>query len=340
MKIISKLNKFILTTILGITSISMTVFTVSCKQNQWIKTYDSYVSIHAVDDSSFELINHEGNNPNLIYSFDNKIWNEYKNEVINIPKNVTLYLVGNNKWGWSTFESYSTFFIEGNTSISGNIMSLIDNGKGTTKQIPCDYCFYNLFNKSNGVCEISNDFLPAINLTEGCYKAMFHGCSSLRNTPDLPAVELVDRCYSGMFDICKSLTTTPNLPATVLAKNCYDGMFHGCESLENAPKLPAVNLTMSCYWGMFYNCKSLTKAPDLPAVELVESCYSHMFYGCTHLNYVWIKYSDTYNEAPLNAFNEWVEGCSSDGVFYYKGSDNPQDFHFPSSWVKQSNNLL
>ena len=314
--------------------------TATCEVN----VFSDLIIVNANSDSTLELVN-KNNNPNLQYSTDQENWNEYINN-IEILKDTKLYLKGNNPNGWSFSDnSYSSLIFTGNVSVSGNVMGLLDNGAKSKEQsditdIPCDYCFCNLFNKSNGVCEISNDFLPAINLTEGCYKAMFHGCESLTKAPDLPATELADRCYSGMFDMCKSLTTTPNLPATVLAKNCYDGMFYGCESLENAPKLPAVNLTMSCYWGMFYNCESLTKAPDLPAVELAESCYSHMFYGCTHLNYVWIKYSDTYNEAPLNAFNEWVEGCSSDGVFYYKGSNNPQDFHFPSSWVKQSNNLL
>ena len=141
-------------------------------------------------------------------------------------------------------------------------MGLLDNGAKTGEQgditaIPCDSCFYNLFQSSTGITSVSKNFLPATTLAGGCYYYMFTNCSSLTTAPDLPATYLTMSCYYGMFEGCSSLTTAPELPATTLATECCRFMFQGCSSLTTAPDLPATTLEENCYYGMFYDCSSL-----------------------------------------------------------------------------------
>lgn len=128
-----------------------------------------------------------------------------------------------------------------------------------------------------------NIVLPATELKESCYDAMFEHCKLLERAPKLPATNLKDGCYKMMFQDCKSLVQAPDLPAMELAKDCYRDMFYGCEKLEKAPALPAVKLKKSCYESMFAGCKSLVKAPDLPATELAAFCYYSMFDNCVKM---------------------------------------------------------
>ena len=267
------------------------------------------ICVTANADSRLELKNAGENNPNLQYSVDGKNWTTYS-EKLYIPENEKIYLIGDNANGWSLSEkTYSIFNITGNVSISGNVMSLLDNGTGTTSSIPNDYCFYKLFDNSEGITSVSEDFLPSKSLKKSCYIDMFNGCTSLTTAPALPATTLAEACYSGMFANCASLTTAPALPATTLATDCYSSMFSdctsliaapdlpirtlaegcyaymfaGCSSLTTAPTLPATTLAESCYLGMFAICTSLKTAPDLPATELATACYSSMFEDCTSL---------------------------------------------------------
>ena len=323
------------------------------------------ICITANADSNLVLRNSSGNNPNLQYSADGKNWTTYS-EKINIPANGKIYLKGNNANGWSQSEqTYSHFNITGNVSISGNVMSLLDNGTGTTSLIPNNHCFYGLFYGSTGITSVSEDFLPATGLTDDCYTNMFVGCASLTTAPALPATKLAYNCYSHMFEDCTSLTTAPTLPATALSEGCYWNMFFDCTSLTTAPALPATTLANFCYNAMFSGCTSLTTAPALPATELAEDCYAYMFerctslttvpnlpatelavycyagmfYNCNRLASVRIGYAGTRTQAPEGAFDNWVSNVASVGTFYYTGTDPDPitNFGFPSGWTINHN---
>ncbi len=246
-------------------------------------TAASYICITANADSTLELRNERENNPNLQYSSNGKNWTTYS-EKINIPANGKIYLKGNNPNGWSESDQiYSRFNITGNASISGNVMGLLDNGTGETLSIPNDYCFNGLFNGSEGITSVSEDFLPATKLAMHCYAHMFEKCTSLTTTPALPATTLAKFCYYNMFSNCTSITTAPELPATELVTTCYSSMFSNCTSLTIAPELPATTLATYCYWYMFKGCTSLTTAPALLVTQLVEGCYANMFISCQSL---------------------------------------------------------
>ncbi len=301
----------------------------------WVSEGGHYVVITANKNSTFELVNKGGSNPNLKCSTDGTNWSTY-GSTLNIPQGQTLYLKGNNHTGWSTSNTnYSCLSFTGNVSISGNIMALLDNGansgeEGDITDIPCNYCFYDLFSDSTGITSVSEDFLPATNLANSCYRGMFYQCTTLTNAPELPATTLKDSCYYGMFENCTSLTNAPELPATTLTPRCYASMFYKCSSLTTASELPATNLARDCYAWMFSSCSALTTAPELPATSLKDGCYQCMFKSCISLKSIKIGYTGNYDYIY---FDYWVNDVASSGTFYYNGSQTAQDFQLPSGWT-------
>ena len=270
-----------------VTSVNNPEATATCKVN--VIDLSRYIGITANEDSTLTLkYSGLGINLDLQYSIDCTKWTTYST-TININQGETLYLKGNNPTGWSSSGSiYSYLSITGDVSLSGNIMALLDNGaqtgeSGDITDIPCDYCFYDLFRDSTGISSVDEDFLPATNLKISCYDGMFYQCTSLTNAPKLPSMNLTEHCYGYMFHSCTSLETAPKLPATTLANYCYLDMFLGCTSLTTAPELSAKTLAAHCYNSMFYGCSSLTVAPKLPAKSLKSYCYYSMFDGCTSL---------------------------------------------------------
>ena len=73
--------------------------------------------------------------------------------------------------------------------------------------------------------------LPATTLGDGCYLAMFSGCSNLTRGPQLPATTLAEDCYHRMFEY-SGLVMAPALPATALSGQVYGGMFDHCANLR------------------------------------------------------------------------------------------------------------
>ena len=250
--------------------------------------------------------------PDLQFSVDSgKTWKSMEDVLIVELENVgdKVYVRGNNPTGFhNTKDDYFHFTMKGLISASGSVMSLLDM-KGELTEIPCDYCFNNLFIN----CPLTQaPDLPATVLTKGCYKEMFKRCYFLQKAPELPAETVKDESYEAMFNGCSSLSEMPKLPATTLGKRCYYEMFVGCTNLtkaydlpakkletacyaymftacsklEEAPALPATELADSCYCFMFLSCENLTKAPELPATTLKTSCYDHMFTNCQNLETV------------------------------------------------------
>ena len=114
--------------------------------------------------------------------------------------------------------------------VEGNIMSLIygDNFVNNTT-LTGTYNFCSMFKQTN-VVSAENLILPAMVMTEGCYRALFANSPSLTVAPELPATTLATACYRYMFQDC-SIVTAPDLLAQTLVTDCYDGMFNNCLSL-------------------------------------------------------------------------------------------------------------
>lgn len=169
--------------------------------------------------------------------------------------------------------------------VFGNIMSLIfgDNFVGQTV-ISTEEQFKEMFKDSIGLVDAENLVLPALTLSNYCYREMF---------------------------VRTGVVKAPKLPATTLSRMAYVGMFSECASLVSAPELPATTLGEYCYYAMFNRCTSLTEAPELPATTLIEGCYQEMFHHCENLSFV--KCLATAN--AIGALTYWLDDVSETGTF-------------------------
>ena len=193
--------------------------------------------------------------------------------------------------------------------VRGNIMSLLgwDSFSALT-EIQVVSQFSGLFRQCTGLTESVRLSLPATTLSDGCYRSLFNGCTSLVNAPELPSETLAPSCYDNMFYGCASLTAAPELVAMSIPNNAYSYMFSECTSLETVPELPATTVGEGSYWGMFMgssvtgltvlpaksigarcyyamfrDCVDFVQAPVLCATTLQQRCYYNMFLGCTSL---------------------------------------------------------
>ena len=283
-----------------------------------------YLCFTSQQDGSTVGISNNGNSqPNVEFSFDGFVWNNWDYSSITLDNGEKVYMRGNNPDGFTSFEvthvtpdgldnevgpNLSTFTMSGKIAASGNVMSLL---------YPDDF--------------ESKDSLPA----DGCFGALFMGCSALTSAPELPATSLTKSCYYAMFGYCTNLISAPELPATDLtdADDCYASMFYGCSALKVAPELPAMNLATRCYGAMFSDCKELKTAPTLPATTLSDLCYHNLFYGCTNLDYIKMLATDITAD---RCFIYWLDEASQNGTFVINSQanwGNPKLLGYvPSGW--------
>lgn len=297
------------------------------------KKESNYLTIEALEDGLTVSFDNSG----LSYSIDGGDWVELESYEESAPINKDQIISFKGE-----FEDYTQgvgqFTISKRCNLKGNCMSIIygDNAYGQTSMK--NNSFRDLFRFCATIEMVSENFLPATELTYGCYYMMFqcctslinapklpattmesdcygymfHECTNLVNAPELPATTLADSCYIHMFEGCTSLVEAPDLPATQLSDWCYDCMFYGCTSLINPPKLPATTLKYGCYSYMFYGCENMISAPDLPAESLVSDCYERMFKDCYKLSYIKALFTTT----PSSSYTDyWVHLVNNNGVF-------------------------
>ena len=195
--------------------------------------------------------------------------------------NYVLYLRGiGNTVITGNSDSYKWVLTGSDISCIGNIETLLDYATVEAGNHPTmgDYCYFAMFFGCTSLIQAPE--LPATTLGSYCYAGMFFGCTSLIQAPELPATTLASYCYLSMFVGCTGLTQAPELPATTLADYCYSTMFRECTSLIQAPALPATTLVSNCYYCMFSECTALTQIPALPATTLADYCYFQMFCLC------------------------------------------------------------
>ena len=185
------------------------------------------------------------------------------------------------------FDKYYYFYTggDGELTLSGNIMSLINY----SKKIQNQYQFYKLFYNCKNIVSASR--------------------------LQLPAKKLQEYCYCGMFKDCISLLHPPRLNSVKLENDCYSTMFWGCTQLQYPPDLPAKKLAINCYFAMFFDCKNIKIGPTLPATELVSGCYENMFEGCENLASLDVYFTDWKNQ---NDTFRWLNKVAKNGMFIKK----------------------
>lgn len=66
-------------------------------------------------------------------------------------------------------------------------------------------CCYNMFRDCKNLEDVSGIELPAMILSQDCYRELFRSCEKITTSPDLPALDLELGCYQQMFSDCKKL---------------------------------------------------------------------------------------------------------------------------------------
>lgn len=193
---------------------------------------ENYLTITAIEDN----VTISFSNQSVSASLNAVDWEMYRGETITINNGQKVYWKGNLTTSGTSSNGIGRFNILGKCNLSGNCNSLLfgDNANGQTDISNVLYGFGSMFMDCTGIVEISNNFLPALTLSEGSYYQMFRGCTSLTKSPELPATTLAPNCYMSMFRNCTSLTKSPYLRVEELIyANCYSYMFYNCSSLNN-----------------------------------------------------------------------------------------------------------
>lgn len=228
------------------------------KQSQVVSETCIYSNVHdySMDYLTFEILSNgtvwwQGNgsvNRTIEYSLNNGPWTSItansSGVSINVSTGNTVRFRGTNASYANDKNNYSGFgygqlgangdYHSGAAefNISGNIMSLIygDNFINQTTFNGGTYNFCSMFKKAKCV-SAENLIMPAMTLTQYCYRAMFSWCTYLTTPPQLPATTLAKGVYWYMFESC-AITTAPDLLAETLVAECYGSMFTGCSSLN------------------------------------------------------------------------------------------------------------
>lgn len=205
-------------------------------------------------------------------------------------------------------------------------------------------CYREMFMSCNGLTDISRWRLPADVVFYSSYRSMFEDCTGLTSPyTEMPATQLKDYCYYAMFKDCHLLKACPKLPAKKLfpycyaymfnycdvnlefldedmldwavnedlADYCYSHMFSDCTNLKvPMKKLPSVVFNVYCYEYMFNNCPNLKRTPQFDTKQMIEGCFQYMFKNCATLvtEEVYVDINNN-NYAPKYCCREMFAGC-------------------------------
>ena len=125
----------------------------------------------------------------------------------------------------------------GDNFAQGGDGSFTDPIFGTTKTVNV---YGNIMSLLYGDNFVNVTILPTVTspYVYGNFVGLFFGCKVVdASNLILPALDLQQNCYKAMFFECTSLTAAPILPATTSAQKCYENMFKGCTLLDEVTML-------------------------------------------------------------------------------------------------------
>ena len=227
---------------------------------------------------------------------------------------------GQGEHGTSGQETYDANAAD--VDVEGNIMSLIygDNFIGQTTFSGGTYNFCSIFKKLR-VVSAENLVLPALTLTQYCYRAMFSWCTMLTKAPQLPATTLAKGVYWYMFEKC-AITEAPELLAEHLVAECYGDMFTGCTQL-NFIKCMAID-----GFGTSKCKENWTSGVASSGTFVKDSgvAVSTWTRGASGIPTNWLVYDDVPVVPPTisyDGFSEITLSCDTQGAsIYYKLTSN------------------
>ena len=100
-------------------------------------------------------------------------------------------------------------------------------------------CCYNMFRQCTNLTDISGVELPAMTLSQDCYRELLRQCSKVKTAPTLPAKTLVTECYRQMFSN-SGVTTIICLATDSSATSCLSEWMSGVPNKGTFYKAPGV----------------------------------------------------------------------------------------------------
>ena len=204
----------------------------------WIKKYATPFHFEVLEDGHIQ-INGITSYTHLLYSFDNKSWNDWDcltgTDVVAGQK---FYIKNKNNAGYFNNSFSKSFSISNTVNVAGNIMSLIYNNfvdktafKGFNNVVI--RTFSSIFQNCSKLIDAAGLILPATNLPSLSYYKMFYGCTNLIKAPkELPnAITDSFGQYYYMFNNCTSLTTAPKIYLKIVKANSFSNMFNNCTNI-------------------------------------------------------------------------------------------------------------
>lgn len=168
-----------------------------------------------------------------------------------------------------------TFTTNKRFNLEGNCMSMIfaDEADWQMSLTQHPYAFYALF-KGSKVASVSDAFLPATTMSDGCYASMFQDCTGLVNGPELPASDIPYYGCQAMYSGCTSLRKASPMAATQVGEYACYNMYRGCTALQEGPALYPTSLVNGCYYQMFQQCSKLNYIKAMFIGYLGTACYA------------------------------------------------------------------
>ena len=144
-------------------------------------------------------------------------------DIITVQPGDLIYFYGKKKTDTTSITINLTIECTADFYVYGNVMSLLyyTDFKDKT-EIKTKNAFQSLFKNNTHIKnhETLDIVLPATDLSDGCYKQMFYGCTGLTRAPELPATTLTTECYDSMFLNCKNLKNIKCFATDISAVDC------------------------------------------------------------------------------------------------------------------------
>ncbi len=189
-----------------------------------------------------------------------------------------------------------------------------------------DYVFaYSMFANS-GLIEMPT--LPAT----GTFDSMFQGCTGLiAAILNFQTIKEGETSCSAMFKGCTSISEVPDIDVEEIGDFTCIEMFSGCSKIRTISIKTKEGVGSSALTGAFENCTSLQRVLlDTPTIDRSE-CISSLFEGCTSLQTIEVTFTAWNDNASFN----WVKGVAASGTFTKPESLTEEfgDSRIPTGWT-------
>ena len=210
------------------------------------------------------------------------------------------------------------FDISGKFNAFGNIMSLQSDTFSIAQGLTVENEFMGLFERTK-IVDAENLVLPAITLTNYCYKHMFYECTELISPPAVLPVKnprSVTGCYESMFELCKKMSYTPELLLTSL----YDYDKISFPSYQSY--IDTTTICKNMCKRMYYDCLNICTPQRIHVQHTLTDRA-----GTNNYDYMYALDTDAENKIPSISIyshstypGNWSSLANSGGEFNYFAS--------------------